>query len=216
MTERPSESGTNRAPSVLQQQLHLGLAFTRIGLLGFGGGPSMIPLVHAEAVRRYRWMADEEFADVLAIGNTLPGPIATKMAGTIGYRVAGLAGAVTATLAVMVPCILAMIALLGLYMAHQDERWIAGMGQGVVPVVMVMMIQLTKDFWQKSRQGLGARVTALMGLVAAALIYALGVHPGLVIAALLIAALLRPEPGLFKRRRARQQGRTPGHNEERS
>lgn len=202
MTDPNSVPETHAEPGAFQKQRRLALAFTRIGLLGFGGGPSMIPLVHAEAVKRYGWMDDEEFADVLAIGNTLPGPIATKMAGTIGYRVAGLAGAVTATLAVMVPCILAMIALLGLYMAHQDERWIAGMGQGVVPVVMVMMIQLTRDFWQKSRQGLGVWVAALMGLVAAALIYALGVHPGLVIATLLIAALLRPEPGFFKRRRS--------------
>ncbi|WP_407657385.1 chromate transporter [Kushneria phosphatilytica] len=179
---------------MLHTQGRLCLAFLRIGLLGFGGGPSMIPLVHAEVVKRYQWMSDDEFSDVLAIGNTLPGPIATKMAGTIGHRVGGLIGALNATLAVMVPCIIAMIALLGLYMAHRDERWIAGMGQGVVPVVMVMMIQLTWDFWQKARQSLGWWLAALMGLVAAGLIFGLGVHPGIVIAVLLMAALLRPEP----------------------
>lgn len=181
------------APFTIRTQGRLSLAFVRIGLLGFGGGPSMIPLVHAEVVRQHNWMSDEEFADVLAIGNTLPGPIATKMAGTIGYRVGGVFGAVNATLAVMLPCIFAMIALLGLYMQHRDERWIAGMGEGVVPVVMVMMIQLTWDFWQKSRKSLGWLVSIAMVAAAAGLIYGLGISPGFVILALLIAALLRPE-----------------------
>lgn len=64
-------------------------AFFRIGLFGFGGGPTMIPLVHNEVVVRYKWMDKDEFSNVLAIGNTLPGPIATKMAGYIGYKVSG-------------------------------------------------------------------------------------------------------------------------------
>ena len=68
-------------------QWQLFLAFFRVGMLGYGGGPSSIPLVHQEVVKKYGWMDDDEFADVLALGNTLPGPIATKMAGYIGYRV---------------------------------------------------------------------------------------------------------------------------------
>lgn len=171
------------------------MAFLRIGLLGFGGGPSMIPLVHSEAVTRYQWMSDDEFSDVLAIGNTLPGPIATKMAGTIGYRVGGVVGCINAVVAVIVPCILAMLLLLGLFTRYRDQRWIQGMSEGVVPVVMVMMAQLTWDFFQKSRAVLGWIVTLIMGAVAGGLIYGLDIHPGLVIGAVLIAALLRPERG---------------------
>ena len=93
-------------------QASLFAAFFRIGIFGFGGGPSMIPLVHQEVVKRHAWMDDDAFADVLAIGNTLPGPIATKMAGYIGYRVGGVFGAINAVVAVIVPVIFAMIALL--------------------------------------------------------------------------------------------------------
>jgi chromate transporter len=167
-------------------------AFTRIGLLGFGGGPSMIPLVHQEVVKRHAWMSDEEFADVLAIANTLPGPIATKMPGYIGYRVAGLAGCVIAVAAVIVPMILAMILLLGAFSRYRDVTWIRGMGQAVVPVVMVMLAQLTLDFWNKSRLALGWAISLAMAAVAGGLIYGLGLHPGWVIGALLTAALLRP------------------------
>lgn len=181
--------------STLTKQRHLFMAFLRIGLLGFGGGPSMIPLVHAEAVTRYQWMSDEEFSNVLAIGNTLPGPIATKMAGTIGYRVGGVVGCINAVVAVIVPCIMAMLLLLGLFTRYRDQRWIQGMSEGVIPVVMVMMAQLTWDFFQKSRSVLGWVVTLVMGAVAGGLIYGLDIHPGLVIGAVLIAALLRSERG---------------------
>ncbi|GHB20652.1 chromate transporter [Salinicola rhizosphaerae] len=179
----------------MTHQRDLFMAFLRIGLLGFGGGPSMIPLVRAEAVTRYRWMDDEAFGDILAIGNTLPGPIATKMAGTIGYRVGGIAGCINAVVAVILPCIVAMVLLLGLFTRYRDQSWIRGMSEGVVPVVMVMMAQLTWDFFQKSRAALGWLMTLVMGVAAGGLIYGLGIHPGLVIAVILVAALLRPERG---------------------
>ena len=51
------------------------IAFFRSGIFGFGGGPSAIPLVHKEVVGTYKWMDDEQFSNILALGNTLPGPI---------------------------------------------------------------------------------------------------------------------------------------------
>lgn len=169
-------------------------AFLRIGLFGFGGGPAMIPLVREEVVTRHRWMSDEEFADILAIGNTLPGPIATKLPGYVGYRVAGILGCINAVLAVILPMIVAMIMLLGLLSRYRDVDWIRGMGQGVVPVVMIMMGQLAWDFLNKSKLALGWAISLAMAIVAGGLIYGLGVHPGWVIGSLLLAALLKPAP----------------------
>lgn len=179
-------------------QPHLFWAFLRIGLFGFGGGPAMIPLIRQEVVIRHCWLNDEEFADILAIANTLPGPIATKMPGYIGYRVGGVFGCLNAVLAVIGPTIVIMIALLGLFARYRDIAWIHGMGQGVIPVVMVMMAQLTWDFWQKARLVLGWLISLAMAVVAGGLIYWLGVHPGWVIGTLLLAALLRPFPKTAK------------------
>ncbi|WP_445010472.1 chromate transporter [Vreelandella stevensii] len=167
-------------------------AFFRIGIFGFGGGPAMIPLVRAEVVTRHQWLTDEEFADVLAIGNTLPGPIATKMPGYIGYRVAGISGCVLSVLAVVLPMLVAMIVMLGVFSRYRDIGWIQGMGQAVIPVVMVMMGQLTWDFFDKSRAALGWLVSIAMAVVAGGVIYWLGVHPGIVIGVILLTALLRP------------------------
>ncbi|BBI49153.1 hypothetical protein HORIV_15740 [Vreelandella olivaria] len=89
---------------------------------------------------------------MLAIGNTLPGPIATKMPGYIGYRVGGVTGCIAAVIAIIVPMIVAMIVMLGIFSRYRDVAWIRGMGQAVVPVVMVMMAQLTWDFLINHRQ----------------------------------------------------------------
>lgn len=173
------------------------VSFLKIGLLGFGGGPSMVPLIHDEVVKRRQWMEDQEFGDVLAIANTLPGPIATKLPGYIGYKVAGVTGCINAVLAVILPMIVAMVLMLGIFAQYQDVSWINGMGQAVVPVVMIMMVQLTWDFWKKSKDTLGLYIGGAMVAAAGGLIYGLGLHPGLVIGALLIAALALPAK-LFK------------------
>src|SRR5690606_39908313 len=89
----------------MRTQWNLFLAFFRVGILGYGGGPASIPLIHKEVVSTYKWMKDEEFGDMLALANTLPGPIATKLAGYIGYRVSGILGLLNAVLATILPTI---------------------------------------------------------------------------------------------------------------
>ncbi|WP_173917347.1 chromate transporter [Halobacillus sp. Marseille-Q1614] len=174
------------------QQLNLFLAFFRVGIFGYGGGPSSIPLVHNEVVKKYKWMSDDEFADILALGNSLPGPIATKMAGYIGYRVSGLLGMINAVLATILPTIVLIIILLTFLNNFRDLAWVNGMTQAVVPVVGVMLAVLTYDFLKKSQGSLGYLLTILLGSGSLILIEGIGIHPGIIIAALLLFALLKP------------------------
>lgn len=175
------------------KQLDLFLAFFRVGMLGYGGGPSSIPLVHKEVVEKYKWMNDDEFADVLALGNTLPGPIATKMAGYIGYRVAGLTGMVNAVMATIVPTILLMIVLLTSISSFKDLPWVAGMAKAVVPVVGVMLATLTWDFFKKSNETLGKVNAGLMVVGGLILMEVLNVHPAILILTLLILAMAKKD-----------------------
>ncbi|MDP4552584.1 chromate transporter [Alkalihalobacillus macyae] len=174
------------------QQWHLFLAFFRVGMLGYGGGPSSIPLVHKEVVEKYKWLDDDEFADVLALGNSLPGPIATKMAGYIGHRVAGIGGMFNAVLATIVPTIGIMIFLLTFLSTFREKAWVQGMTQAVVPVVGVMLAVLTYDFFRKAQGNLGWVLTIILTFASYGLIEFAGVHPGIVIACLLLYALLKP------------------------
>lgn len=172
------------------KHLQIFLAFFRSGMLGYGGGPSSIPLVHKEVVQKYKWMNDDEFADVLALGNTLPGPINTKMAGYIGYRVAGILGLINAILSSILPTIMLMIVLLTTITSIKDYPRVQGMTAAVVPVVGVMLATLTWDFFKKSQKSMGW-VKSLVFVGGSFLVMeVLGLHPAILIVVLLLSAIM--------------------------
>ena len=103
---------------MLAQLWDLLVAFARASNLGFGGGPAVVPLIKIEVVERYQWLTNAEFTDALAVGNALPGPIATKLAGYIGYQQAGWLGALVANIGVILPTVLAVILLAGFLMKY--------------------------------------------------------------------------------------------------
>ncbi|MCH6268867.1 chromate transporter [Neobacillus citreus] len=177
----------------MKQYLDLFVAFFRSGMLGFGGGPSAIPLVHKEVVGTFKWMNDEEFGDTLALANALPGPINTKMAGYIGYRVAGILGLFTAILSSILPTIALMIILLTSLSAFKDQPWVQGMTKAVVPVVGVMLAVLTWQFFQNGQKGMGWKGNLAMVVVSFVIMEILGIHPGVLIAGLLAWALFGRE-----------------------
>ena len=173
-------------------QWKLFVAFFRCGILGYGGGPASIPLVRVEVVERYGWMNDDEFGDVLAIGNTLPGPIITKMAGYIGYRVGGFVGMLNAILAITLPTIVLVIVLLTTLANFQDLAWVRGMTKAVIPVVAVMLGSLAWGFLKSSYTGLKWLYTGIHIVVGLVLIAYFGLHPAWVIGTLLLFALFKP------------------------
>lgn len=175
--------------SKLKINKDLFLAFFRVGLLGFGGGPAAIPLFHREAVVNYKWMTEDEFGDTLALGNTMPGPIATKMAGYIGYRVNGLVGCIVALIATVVPTVVLMIILLGILQKYKNLEWVNSMSAAVVPVVGVMLAIMTWDFFQKSGKSLGMGRAIVFTGIAIILLEFLTIHPAIVILGILIVSL---------------------------
>ncbi|NIK27269.1 chromate transporter [Thalassobacillus devorans] len=201
MTAKKETSGKRM---IFQEQWKLSWAFFKVGMLGYGGGPSSIPLVHKEVVERYQWMTDDEFGDTLALANTLPGPIATKMAGYIGHRVGGVTGLINAVLATIVPTIILMIILLTSLQTFKDKPWVSGMTQAVIPIVGVMLAVLTWDFFKKAKKGLGWGGS--IGLVAASVIALelLNIHPGILIFVLLLTAVLKKDKGDQAKVRERQ------------
>lgn len=173
--------------------IQLFIAFFRSGILGYGGGPSSIPLVHREVVAIYKWLTDEEFSDILALANTLPGPINTKMAGYIGYRVAGWLGMFVSIFAAVVPTVFLMIVLLVFLASYKNIDIVVGMTKGVVPVVCVLMAVLTWGFMKQSKKTLGLLPSVMMIAAALILIELLGIHPGFIIVALLLFAILKKD-----------------------
>lgn len=156
------------------------IAFTRASNLGFGGGPAVVPLIKAEAVDRYQWMDNQEFADSLAIGNALPGPIATKMAAYIGYKVAGWLGAFVAVIGTVAPTIIVVIFLGSLIMKYSNSPALQAMLQAVRPVVVVLVAETAYDMGKKS---FPTSSTWGIAVVTVALLFLVNIHPAFIIVA---------------------------------
>lgn len=177
------------------KQRQIFIAFLRSGLLGFGGGPSVIPLIEKEVVKHFKMLSSDDFTNVLAVANTLPGPIATKLAGYIGYRVGGILGMLNALLATVLPTVLAVIVLLETLQRFQDYAFVQGMTKGVIIVVCAMMISLMVDFLKKSQKKLGWALAIILLFLSGIAMLIFHLHPGFVIVALLLLAFFAPIRG---------------------
>ncbi len=164
----------------------LSWAMIRTGILGYGGGPSVMPLFRYEAVTRYRWISDDEFGEILALGNALPGPIATKMAAYLGYRSKGVPGAIIAILAHILPSSIAMIVLLSAVAFLSESKMIQGMIAAVVPVIAVMLGVMAYEFGEKAVKGLGVALGIVLFVIVFVLLQVVHVHAAIVIALFLI------------------------------
>ncbi|WP_210365354.1 chromate transporter [Bacillus sp. REN3] len=157
------------------------LAFFIPGILGYGGGPSSIPLIENEVVDRYGWMTVGEFSEVLALGNSLPGPIATKMAGYIGYQQGGILGAFVGVFATVAPSLILMITLLGLLYKFKDSPKVKKMTLFVKPAIAVMLGVMAYSFFSDAYLDIGGWQTLLLIVAGYVLMEKIQIHPAFVI-----------------------------------
>ena len=161
--------------------LHIFLAFFIPGIVGYGGGPASIPLIEHEVVSRYEWMTTSEFSEVLALGNALPGPIATKMAGYIGFEIGGVFGAVVAIFSTVAPSLFLMIVLLRILYRYKDNAKVKRLSKIVLPAVTILMGTLALDFFQTSFSVNGLWETLFIAVFCFLLLEKWKVHPAFVI-----------------------------------
>lgn len=152
-------------------------AFFRVGLLAYGGGPSMIPLAQSESVGA-GWVTEEQFLDALAAGYALPGPIALKMAAWVGWEKEGWLGALVALIAVTLPGVALMAAFVGFLVRFREHPWVSGAIRGARPAVVGMLFFTAVDLAPAGIKGLTG---VLFAAVAFAALMA-KVHPALVVA----------------------------------
>ncbi|WP_018923427.1 chromate transporter [Salsuginibacillus kocurii] len=157
------------------------LAFFWPGILGYGGGPASIPLIQYEVVDRYEWMTNTEFSEALAFGNSLPGPIATKMAGYIGYDVAGISGAFVGLFATIAPSLLLMFVLLGFLYKHKDNPKVKRMTAWIRPIIAILLGVLAFEFFWEAGIDSGWLHTAIIAVISYFSLEKWKVHPALVI-----------------------------------
>lgn len=79
----------------------LAWVFFKIGLLTFGGGYAMIPIIQSEVSEKRKWISEEELMQVITIAESTPGPIAINAATYVGYKICGFFGSLAATVSVV-------------------------------------------------------------------------------------------------------------------
>jgi len=147
----------------------------------------MVPLIKEETVNIQQWLNITEFMDVLAIGNALPGPIATKMSAAIGYQVSGATGAIIATLGIILPSFVAVILLLKFVTYVKDNPRVQSMLKGLRPVVVAMLAYAAYDL---SFNSLINYATWGIGAITLSLMIFTKIHPAFFIAAGAAAGVL--------------------------
>lgn len=160
-------------------------------ILGYGGGPATIPLLEHEVVSNYGWFTVNEYSEMVALGNGLPGPIATKLAAFIGYDQGGILGAIIALFASVAPSMIMMLALLGLLLKFKDSPKVKRLTQYIRPTIAVLLGVMTYDFFFSAYEGAGIIHTAIIGTISLIALEKWRISPVyVVLGALIYGALL--------------------------
>lgn len=123
------------------------VSYLKIGFFGFGGGYAMLSLIQNEVVVQHHWMNGSEFADIVAISQITPGPIAINSATYVGYTVGlqagsvgyGILGSIIATFAVSLPALTLMLLITRFFLRLKNNRLVEGTMKGMRPVVIGMI-----------------------------------------------------------------------------
>lgn len=124
--------------------LDLFVVFMRVALFSWGGGPASLALMQREVVAA-GWTDAAEFADAVAVGNALPGPIAPQVSAYVGYKVAGFLGAVVAAAGTVVPTTVLMLVMIVLFFGVKDSKAVVAMLAVVRPVVVGLLLWTAYD-----------------------------------------------------------------------
>jgi chromate transporter len=115
--------------------LQLVWSFFKIGLFSYGGGYAMVPMMQSE-IAAHGWLPVREFADIVAISQMTPGPIAVNAATYIGYRVAGVFGSAAATFGVSLPSFILVILVTHFLQKFKESLAINSLLSGIRPATV--------------------------------------------------------------------------------
>lgn len=126
------------------------LTFAKVGVMTFGGGMAMLPILQREVVEDKGWATDEELVDYFAIGQCTPGIIAVNTATFIGQKQAGIIGGIVATLGIVFPSLIIITALVGVINSFSHLAWVQHAFAGIRVCVCVLIFNAVVKLWKKS------------------------------------------------------------------
>ncbi len=144
------------------------VVFLKLGLFTIGGGIAMIPILQDALIRDKKWYTEQEFVDMIAICQSLPGVVAINMATYVGYKRKGLLGSAAATLAIVLPSWVIIILICKGMAVLNDNPYLngalAGFRAAAVGLIITAVISLGKMIF-KSAWSFVAAISAFIMIV---------------------------------------------------
>lgn len=152
----------------MKKFLDLYLAFARVGVMTFGGGYAMIPILEREIVDKHGWASSEELIDYYAVGQCTPGIIAVNTATFVGQKLYGTLGGIVATLGIVFPSLVIICVIAGILTNFADIPAVQHGFAGIRVCVCVLIFNAVTKLWKKA-------VTDKASLVLCLLVFVLSV-----------------------------------------
>lgn len=122
--------------------LRLFATFFKIGAFTFGGGWAMISIIEREIVDKYHWIERDEFLDLLAVAQSLPGILAVNISVAVGDKLRGLKGSVCSAAGTIAPSFM-IILLIAMFLTPDlitNNPVISSIFKGIRPVVVALIV----------------------------------------------------------------------------
>ena len=130
--------------------LSLFFTFAKIGVMTFGGGYAMIPILEREVAEKQGWASSEELMDYYAVGQCTPGVIAVNTATFVGYKVAGVIGGIVATLGVVFPSLVIITVIAGILTNFADLPAVKSAFAAIRVCVCVLIFNSVLKLWKSA------------------------------------------------------------------
>ena len=115
------------------------VTFFKIGLFTIGGGYAMIPLIEKEVVDKYRWVDKEEFLNMMALSQAMPGVFAVNFSVCIGNKLRGLKGSIVFAAGVVLPSLISILLIAMLFRTIAENRFVEAFFKGIRPAVVALI-----------------------------------------------------------------------------
>lgn len=134
----------------MKELLELFLSFARVGVMTFGGGMAMLPMLQREIVERRGWASEQELTDYYAIGQCTPGIIAVNTATFVGQKQKGVPGGIAATLGMVFPSLVIITIAAAVLGNFAELPAVKNAFAGVRVCVCVLILNAVVKLWKKT------------------------------------------------------------------
>ena len=155
------------------------LTFVKIGMFTIGGGYAMIPLIEREVVNR-GWLNKQDFIDLFAVTQSLPGIFAVNISIFVGYKLKKITGSIICALGTILPSFFIILGIALFFNHFQDNVWVVKVFNGIRPAVVALILVPCLSAAQALKL---KHMELIFPLIGAVLIWKAGISPAYIVLA---------------------------------